>query len=101
MIRIPASDAQDVPDIILFGRENIIIFFIIPPGHLAGCFTGRVDAVLQQLAPGRRIDRIPDFLAAGGRGGDLEPVGDAAFGDHVLQDEFGHGGAADVSMADE
>ena len=101
MIRISASDAQDVPDIVLFGRENIVVFFIVPPGHLAGCFTGRVNAVLQQLASGRRIDRISNLLSTGGRGRDLEPIGDAAFGDHVLQDELGHGGAADIAVANE
>ena len=47
------------------------------------------------------MNRIADFLAAGGRGGNVKTVGLTAFFYHVLHDELGHGGAADVAVADE
>jgi len=44
---------------------------------------------------------ISDFFRAGGTGVDNEPVGKMTFVNHVLEDELGHGGTADVAVADE
>ena len=101
MIRVPACDAFDITDVVALCRKDIVVFLVVPAGDLTGGLSGRVDAVLQKLAPCGRVDRIPDLLPAGGCGRDLEQVGNAASGCHVLQDEFGHGGTADVAVANE
>ena len=59
------------------------------------------NAVLGKLSPGRRIDRVPDLLPAGGGGGDLEAVAQPALADHILHDELRHGTAANVAVTDE
>ena len=39
--------------------------------------------MLEKLAAGSMVDRVADFFCAGGRGFDVEIVGDAFGADHV------------------
>ena len=52
--------------------DEIIVGLIVPPGHLPGGLACTADAMLSQLAPGRRIDWVADFLGACGRRGDFK-----------------------------
>ena len=47
------------------------------------------------------VDRVADLLAAGGSGVDVEGIDEIHFVDHVLENILGHGGTADVAVADE
>ena len=44
---------------------------------------------------------IPDFLTACSRGINMEVTGKTTFVDHVLKNTLGHGGTADIAVADE
>jgi hypothetical protein len=52
-----------------------------------------------QLPSGGRIDRITDFFGADRRGGDFESVCHTRLADHILENVFPHGTAADIAMA--
>jgi len=55
--------------------------------------------VLQELAAGSVVHRVADFFGAGGGGFYVEFGRKVSGFYHVTQDEFCHGGAADVAVA--
>ena len=55
--------------------------------------------MLGQLPPGGWIDRVADFLGAGGGGCDFKFIRKPGFGYQVFHYKFGHWAAANVPMA--
>ena len=84
VVGIVRDDAFQISQVHAVHDDQVIIFLIICPGDLAGMVAVAGDAVFGKLSSGRRIDRIADFLCAGGRGGDVEIGGLVYFGDHVF-----------------
>ena len=99
MVGVIRDDPFQISQIHAVHDDQIIKPLIIRPGDLTGMVAVAGDAMLGKLSPGRRVYRVADFLCAGGRGGDVEIGGLVGFGDHVFQDVFGHGAAADVAVA--
>ena len=64
-------------------------------------FARRIDAVLAQFSPRRGIDRVADLLIAGCRRRYVKSVRNSFFVDQIFENEFCHGGTADVAVADE
>ena len=56
--------------------------------------------MLQELAAGSVVHRVADFFGAGGGGFYVEFGRKVSGSYHVTQDEFCHGGAANVPMTD-
>ena len=56
--------------------------------------------MLQELAAGSVVQRVADFFGACGGGFYVEFGRKVSGSYHVTQDEFCHGGAADVAMTD-
>jgi len=99
--RVAAADAAYVPEVgAVHADEHVVSVIVVPPKLPRGLALA-VDAVLCEFAPGGRVDRVADLLRAGGGGGDGEVAGQAAAGGQILHDEFSHGAAADVAVANE
>lgn len=104
VLRVRPGNAYGVPDIVCIGAEKVVIVEVIVlcdlPRPLAAKIGvwGVADVVFSEFLLRRRVDRVapavPDFLRAGGGGGDFKLVGYAAFLDEVLEDKLGDGGAA-------
>ena len=76
--------------------EGGVVFLCDLPGGM-----GRAgDSVGRERLPGGRIEGVAELLAAGGRRGDVEAAFHPGLPHQLLQNEFGHGAAADVAMAD-
>ena len=101
MLRVAAHKARHIAQVVVIHGDQIIVGFVITPGHLPGGFTLAGDAVLGQLPPGGRIDRVADLLGAGSRGCDFKLVGKSGFVHQIFHHKFGHWAAANVPMADE
>ena len=80
MLRVAAHKARHIAQVVVIHGNQIIVGFVIPPGHLSGDFTLAGDAVLGQLPPGGRIDRVADLLGAGGGGCDFKFIRKPGFG---------------------
>ena len=101
MLRVAAHKARHIAQVVVIHGDQILVGFVIPPGHLPGGFSRAGDAVLGQLPPGGRIDRVADLLGACGRRGDLKPPGKPGLFHQILHHKFCHGAAANVAVADE
>ena len=95
----PPDDPADFPKVLAVETNEQIIVPIIRPGHLPG-FPGRVRNVVElQLLFRPPVGIVADFLPAGGRRSDFIRILKMVSPDHLLHDEFRHGGPADVAMA--
>ena len=86
VFRIGTKDAHDIAQVHFVHADNIVKFRIIFFSHLAGLLEGNFlfgNSMLEKLAAGSVMDRVADFFCAGGRGFDVEIVGDAFGADHV------------------
>ena len=97
--RIAAADSLHVAQVGPVHADEQVKAAVVPAGQLPGGFAGAVDAVLLELAAGRRINRIPDFLGAGGGGLNEEVLLQTGLSYQILQDEFGHRASADIAVA--
>ncbi len=101
--RIAAQHPAHVADIGAVHADEVVVFAIIGGRKLDGAFPGTADAMFRKLGLGRRVDRIadavPDFLRAGGGGGDVEVLGESFFCHQFFHDELAHGASANISMA--
>ena len=61
VLRVAAHKPCHVPQVVVIHGDKIIVGLIVPPGHLPGGLACTADAMLSQLAPGRRIDRYIIF----------------------------------------
>ena len=104
-LRVAAQHPAHVADIGAVHADEVVVFAIIGGRKLDGALSRTAYAVLRQLGLGGRVDGIayavPDFLRAGGGGGDVELGGKAGFFYQVFHDELSHGAAADVAVAHE
>lgn len=101
--RVTTGNTAHVAQVLAIHADQIIEKAIILFRHQPCPFPRGIDAMAKQHISRRWIDRIspsvPDFLARGGRGLDMELVGNPLFQDQVLTEELSHRGAADVAVA--
>ena len=88
-----------IPQVGLIHSDQQVELVIVGVGELPGRLARAVDAVLRQLPPGRRIDRVPDLLRAGGGGLDVELGLQSRLLHQILHHELSHGAAADIAVA--
>ena len=74
---------------------------VVLPGELPGCFPLAADAVLRQLPQGGRVHGVSQLFPAGGRRLYVKRLLQPGLAHQVFHDEFRHGAAADVAVADE
>ena len=71
-VGVAAADAAHVPQVGAIHAHEEVVGGVVLLCELAGGVAGAGDAVLGQLAPRRRIDRVADLLSAGGRRFDMK-----------------------------
>ena len=99
MYKRQAQDPQHVPAVPAIHPDDVIVFLIIRFRQLHGAMIAAPDAFLLQLGAGPVMDAVSDLLPAGGRGIDVEAVGEAAAVHQVLHNVLSHSAAADVAVA--
>lgn len=100
MLRVSAGYPGHIADVGIVHTDQVIVLLIVAFCHLTRPVPRAGDVMLFEYGQGAVVDPISNFLRAGGRGINVEAVGETAGVHHMLQDELSHGGAADVSMAD-
>ena len=68
--------------------DEVVVGIIIALFYLDGAFAGAGDANRSEFFSGGWVDGVadgaPDFLGAGGGGGDVEAVGEVMFADEIF-----------------
>ena len=72
VVEVAAADAVHAAEVGLVHSNDQVVFLVVVVAELPGGVALAGDAVLRQLPPGRRVDRVANLLPAGGRRGDLE-----------------------------
>ena len=99
VVGVGLDDAHNVAVVHAVHADDMIVFGVVRFCHLHGCFAAARHAVLPQLAPRRRIDRIAELLAARGGGGDQKFLFQALLAHQPFHHKFRHRTAANIAVA--
>ena len=100
-LRVARKRPTKIAHIPIVHADDPVKTFVILRSDLPGPLALTGDSRLPQLLPGAGMDGIPDLFRAGGGGFHRRFRFQPAPGDHIPQDIFRHGAAANIAMADE
>lgn len=99
--KIAAANAVHILQVGMFHANQEVVLFVVAVPQLASRFARAVDAMLGQLAAGRRVYWIADLLGAGGCRLDLKALLQTGLLHQILHHKLGHRASANVAVSDE
>ena len=99
MVGVVAHKRAEVSQVAFVHGYDEVEMVVVVAGHLPCVVPFAGNAVTLQDLSSLRVKRIAELFVAGGGGVDDELVVEAGIVDHIFEDVFGHGTAADIAEA--